>query len=201
MSIVITDEPDFKELEKISFSDPFQESLRRTRRSLMLVSFIGILIGAFPIQITSFLGIDILEGYIPNVYVRGIINVIVIYYLISFGLSLIIDLYAWDFKKERLRVKHYIDIQEQLGGMISELLEENENDELLPEKTKSFIDKVLPSFLRKGVFKGTLSGLNIRFISRILSIFLVDILFPIVLGCLAIYKTRHGLIPLIDKIF
>lgn len=200
MSVVITEEPDFKELEKISFSDPFQQSLRRTRRALMLVSFFGILIGTFHIEITSFLGFRILQGSINNVYLRGIVNIIVIYYLISFGLSLIIDLYAWDFKKERLRVKHYVDIQDQLGGMIQDLFDENETEELLPEKKEKIIDKILPSFLKNKHFKGTLSGLTIRFVARVISIFFVDILIPIAIGCIAIYKTRYGVLPLIERI-
>ena len=201
MSIVITEEPDLKELDRISFADPFQENLRKTRRSLILVSFIGIFIGVFPVEITSFLGFKILAGSIKEIYLRGFVNTIVIYYLISFGLSLIIDLYAWDFKKERLRVKHYIDIQDQLGGIIHELLAENEMEDSPPRETDTLLDKVLPSFLRKKRFKGTLSGLNIRFIARMLSIFLMDILLPITLGCIAIYKTRHGLIPILHRIF
>jgi len=201
MSIVLSEDPDIKALEKISFSDPFQESLRKTRRSLMLVSFIGIFIGTFPVEITSFLGFHILEGSVKDVYLRGIINSIVIYYLISFGLSLIIDLYAWEFKKERIKVKHYIDIQKELGGIINNLLEDNTLDDSPSDKTDNFLNKIWPSFLNKTKFKSTLSGLNIRFISRVFSIFLVDILIPIILGCIAIYKTRHGLIPILEKIF
>ena len=197
---MITEESDMKELEKISFSDPFQESLRKTRRSLMLVSFIGILIGTFPVELTSFLGIHILSESIQDVYLRGIINLIVIYYLISFGLSLIIDLYAWDFKKERVKVKHYIDLKQELGGIINEMLEDNMEDSD-SDKTDTFTDKILPPFLSKTKIKGTLSGLNIRFVSRVFSIFLVDMLVPMALGCVAIYKTRHGLIPFIEKVF
>jgi hypothetical protein len=165
------------------------------------VSLFGILIGTFHIEITSFLGFRILQGSINNVYLRGIINLIVIYYLISFGLSLIIDLYAWDFKKERIRVKHYVDIQDQLGGLIQDLFDENEIEDLLPEKKEKLLDKVLPSFLTKKGFKGTLSGLTIRFVARVISIFLVDILMPIIIGCIAIYKTRYGVLPLIERIF
>jgi len=201
MSLIISEDSDLKELEKISFADPFHDGLRKTRRNLLLVSIIGILIGTFPVEITSFLGLEILDGSIKDIYIRGIVNVIIIYYLISFGLSLIIDLYAWDFKKERLRVKHYIDIQKELGGIINNMIEENDAEESTPEATDNFSDKIWPSFLNKSSFKGTLSGLNIRFISRMLSIFLVDILTPIVLGCIAIYKTRHGLIPILDKLF
>ena len=201
MSLIVSEDSDIKELDKISFSDPFQESLRKTRRSLMLVSFIGIFIGTFPVEIISFLGFHILDKSIEAVYLRGIVNSIVIYYLISFGLSLIIDLYAWDFKKERIKVKHYIDIQKELGGIINNLLEENALDDSPSDKTENFLNKIWPSFLSKTKIKGTLSGLNIRFISRIFSIFLVDILIPIALGCIAIYKTRHGLIPFIEKVF
>lgn len=199
MSLILAEETDMKELEKISFADPFQESLRKTRRNLLLVSVIGILIGTFPIEITSFMGVDLLGGRIRDVYIRGIINLIVIYHLISFGLSLIIDLYAWDFKKERVRVKHYLDIQKGLDGIIDQMMEEDEDEDSTPTKTNHSRDKFWSSLQKR--FKGTLSGLTIRFVARVFSIFLVDILTPITLGCIAIYKTRHGLLPLMENIF
>lgn len=98
------------DLDSVLFSDPFSDNTRKTKRNLLLAAFICILISALELKITGFLGLQTKNQALGSELAQGLVSLVVIYFLFNFILQAFIDFQAWQFQKEKLLTKPYIDL-------------------------------------------------------------------------------------------
>lgn len=231
MSIIVSKDVLIKELDSVSFTDPFSESTTRIKRSLVLSSFIGLIIGTYSLQIDGFLGLDIPEDSISAPVLSGILSVIIIYYLISFGLNLVIELLAWDFKRERIKVSPYVGqmlkLQSEIENLGHALRTANSNIENIYSKIEitkdggalemakssfqeiikvsndhsDFKNNTLPILIKNEKTIHTITKLNTRMAIRFLSLICLDLIFPLLICYLALSKTLYGMIAVTSALF
>ncbi|MCG8017720.1 MAG: hypothetical protein JAY97_16015 [Candidatus Thiodiazotropha sp. 'RUGA'] len=223
MTIIVSKDVLTKNLDSVSFTDPFSESTTRIKKSLVLASFIGLIIGTYSIQINGFLGLDIPEDSINAPVLSGILSIIIIYFIVLFTLNLVIELLAWDFKRERIIVSPYVEQMMKLQSVIDNLEQTLEttnsnieniyskiqiakhSDELDLAKLSSqeiikirndyndFKNNTLPILIKNEKTIYSIRKLNVRLAIRFLSLIFIDIIFPVLLCYFALSKTLYGM--------
>lgn len=217
-------------LHKIVFSDPLSETTKKAKRNLILLSFIGLIIGAYSVRIDSFLGFRIHNSSISDIVLNGMVATILLYFFLTYVLNLIIDLFAWNFKTEVVKVDPYIELlrqttdhtqklSQELGNVISNF--ENIYSKIPPQTDKdikeiirgtsqqiigvknshdSFVQDHLPKILEEQKRIRNISRINLRIAARLLVLGGLEILLPISLCIMALYKTASGIGSFIGKI-
>lgn len=223
MSIIVSENTLIKQLKSISFSDPFSENTLKIRKNLLISSFVGLIFGAYSIKIDGFFGINLQDGSISAPVLSGILSVLIIYFLISYGLNLTIELLAWDYKKERLQIIPYLTQLQTLHSKIDNLghilkttnsnieniyskIEITKNNDALSianhtsqevinfsNEYANFKKNELPYLFKNAKTIYTVKKLNLRLIIRLLSLFFLDIVFPIIFSYLALSQTMYGI--------
>lgn len=133
------------DLNKVIFKDPFSDTTRKTKRNLLIASFVCLLIAILHLEITGFLGLKAATGNLGNELAKGLACIVVIYSLVSFLFYSYIDYSAWQFEKERQLTKPYLDLISLLNnhinttaGQVSDAADSFENMDInLERKTKA----------------------------------------------------------------
>ncbi|AVH25768.1 hypothetical protein [Vibrio diabolicus] len=196
------------EIEKVLFSDPLSETTRKSRRNLMIVSVMCLLISILNLKVTGFLGLKAETDAIESELVKGIGAIIVIYYFVVFILCATIDLLAWKFDREKTLISGHQELVEAIERHFSVTIEHIDysvrdlsnlspdskmqdqiyNNEAigratqLIQGTKDGIDsfrKDAEPFINQWLERvNKTSILNTRFFIRLVSLYGFDLIFP-----------------------
>ncbi|MFN0302588.1 MAG: hypothetical protein ACKVQU_19815 [Burkholderiales bacterium] len=159
---------------------------------------------------------------------KGIACLIVGYFLVGFIFAIYVDYSAWKFKKERYLVKPYLEltcaiearihaVTEQLQNATSRLgslsLERGMQDQIedrkiidgangqvasINEQTKSFYEEVRPLLKHSAAVIAKANFLTWRLRVRMLSFWALDVITPVLLGAVAIWKAYQG-VPVVTS--
>lgn len=218
-------------LDDVVFQDPFSDVTRKTKRNLLVVSFVCLLISILKLQVTGFLGLQASTGTIGNDLAQGLACTVVVFLLVSFIFHAFIDYSAWQFQRERLLTKPYLDLigmienhiqvtTEQVKNAVQPLNQVSFEREMQAEIERSkvvrdtqgqldSIDKRLASIANEITpllisWRNTINGmerLRLRLKARFVSLWILDILLPLALSGLAIGKSYSGVQPLLLKLW
>lgn len=218
-------------IEKILFSDPLSDTTRKSRRNLLVASVSCLLITILNLKITGFLGLKAETGEIESMLVQGIGSLIVCYYLIVFILYTIVDVSAWNFAKEKSLILGHQQLIElidnQLSGMLMHIIGFNRKldslstdnemqDQIHNSETFSALlnyvnatrndiqrlnDDIRPFITEWNSRVKKTKWINIRFLIRLATLYIFDIMLPIGLSILAIFKSHSGITLAMTTIF
>jgi len=209
----------------VVFEDPFKEEARKAKRNLVASSFIALLIASLDLQIIGFLGLQATTGTsLGGVITRGLVFLIVIYFLVAFLFAAYVDYNAWKFRRERFFVEPYLELIQMLeahvhvtGEQVSNATNHLrgiviENDMQSQMSFQQDINKAagqLKSIHENGIamyqemrplinhwsaMVKNAERLSWRLRARFFSLWILDIAVPLVLASLAIWKT-YGSLP------
>ena len=229
--VKIEEDLESSDLNQVLFSDPLSENTRKVRRNLIIASFACVLISVFTLTITGFLGLKAESGAIENEIAKGLGAIICIYYLSIFVIYSIIDIFAWKFKKEKILITPFQELVENIEGDYhtlklhiqshankinnfspdSDMRSEIHNDQQIQKinelfnGTKKGIDhlheSVAPFLKEWRVRCKKLKIANTRLVFRKASLYILDILIPLLLASLALYKTLESIPSALGAIF
>lgn len=218
-------------LGDVVFQDPFSEGTRKSKRNLVAGGFACLMISILKLQITSFSGLQAVNGSIGNELAKGLSCVIVMYLLISFAFQAFVDYSAWKFEHERKLVQPYLELISMLESHIQVTSEQVRNavsplNQIIDQKTdirsinipkvingtRQQLDSINQGILNLSIevspllesWRNTVTSmqrLNPRFRVRVVSLWALDIVFPILLSCIAIWQSGTGLIYLYHQIW
>jgi hypothetical protein len=210
--------------DEVIFQDPFSDVTRKAKRNLLVASFAGLLIVILKLQVTGFLGLQASTGVVGNDLTQGLICIVVTFFLISFLFHTYIDYSAWQFQRERLQTKPYLELITTIQHNFQVTGEQVKNavfplNQPYPEKhsemTISTIQSQLNSIeerlaeLRKEInplldsWRKTISSierLEMRLKLRFASLWVIDICLPVSLSLLAIYKSHSEIYSVLLKL-
>lgn len=106
------------DLNSVIFQDPLSETTRRTKRNLLLASFVAILIAVLGLEISGALGFRTKSPF-GNDLAQGFACLVVAYTLVSFIYQAFIDYSAWKFQRERQETEPYLELIRMIEGRIS----------------------------------------------------------------------------------
>lgn len=216
----------------VLFADPFTDETRKVKRNLLAASFITLLIVILQLSIKGNSYFSSASGNIQTELASGIALVAAIYFLISFLIHAYVDYVAWQYVREKLFIKPYVEfvklhyqemslVGDRILAMLDSIKEIREKalkhglelpisrlaDETINKDhqlNKSFIEIQKQNASLIEYFEDTISKIRRnqtwRFRARMLSLWLVDIGFPVFLFLLAFYKGYGGIGVLYCKV-
>jgi hypothetical protein len=218
------------DLSSVVFIDPFHTVTRQAKRNLLIASFVALLIAVLQLEVTGFLGLQATNTNLGNSLAQGLACLVVTYFLISFIFHVFVDYTAWKFHRERQMTEPYLDLirllenqisvtGDQIGnacGALQGIVIENDMPSQIDAKTMiesalgqlKSIDKNIVALVEEtkpllGSWAATINGMNrlhARLRMRFLSLWCLDIVFPIGLALLAAWNTRNGVFAVIERI-
>ena len=214
-------------INDVVFEDPFKEETRKAKRNIIASSFIALLIATLDLQISGFLGLQTTTGSsLGGAITKGLIFIVVTYFLAAFVLAAYVDYSAWKFRRERYLVEPYLELirmleahvqvlGEQMTNATSRLsgivIEHNMQSQVSFQQAIKEASGQLKSIHENGIvlyqemrplidhwsaMVKKAEGLSWRLRARFLSLWVLDIAVPIALAALAIWKTC-GSVPFV----
>lgn len=217
-------------MDKVIFTDPFSDVARKSKRNLLAAGFVCLLISVLNLEISGFLGLKATNMNLGNDIAQGLAFLITLYFLLSFLFHTYIDYTAWKFEREKQLTKPYYDLVHLIEGQIRVTGEQIKNPtfkldslcheesmqaqievskevksargqlELVNKSLSSVIEEVTPLIYS---WRGTIEkmeNLSWRLRARFLSLWVLDIVFPLFVASVALYKSHSGVPALLTKI-
>jgi len=218
------------DMDQVLFSDPFSDVARKSKRNLLAAGFICLLISVLNLEISGFLGLKATNMNLGNDLAQGLVFLITLYFFLSFIFHAYIDYSAWNFRREKQQTKPYYDLVhliesqvsvtgEQINGathkldalcheesmqaqvdVAKEVKSARQQLESINTSLSSVIEEVTPLINSWRATIGKMDNLSLRLKARFLSLWVLDITFPILLALIALYKSYSGVSVLICKI-
>src|SRR5205814_3572347 len=107
------------DLASVVFVDPFSAVTRLAKRNVLVASFVALLIAVLHLEITGFLGLQASNSTLGNSLAQGLACLVVAYFLVSLIFHLFVDYTAWQFQRERLITRPYLDWVELLETQVN----------------------------------------------------------------------------------
>ena len=217
---------DENDMDQVLFSDPFGDVARKAKRNLLAAGFICLLISVLNLEISGFLGLKATNMALGNDLAQGLAFLLVIYFFMTFVFHAYIDYVAWNFNREKQLTKPYYELVHLIESQISvtgeqiknatyklDSLSQEENTQIQSEvksarqqlesinSSLSYnIDEVMPLIISWRNTIGKMESLTLRLKVRFLSLWLLDIAFPIALALVAMLNSYPGVWVLICKV-
>ncbi|MCG7496444.1 hypothetical protein MHO82_06195 [Vibrio sp. Of7-15] len=218
------------DIENVIFSDPFSDVARKSKRNLLAAGFIGLLISVLNLEISGFLGLKATNMNLGNDIAQGLAFLIILYFFLSFMFHAYIDYSAWNFEREKQLTKPYFDLVHLIEGHINVTGEQIKNatsklDSLSDEESiqaqievskevksarqqldsintqlSSVISEVNPLISSWRNTIGKMDNLSMRLKARFISLWGLDVIFPLVVASIALYQCYSGVPALILKL-
>ena len=218
------------DMDQVLFTDPFSDVARKSKRNLLAAGFICLLISVLNLEISGFLGLKATNMNLGNDIAQGLAFLITFYFFLSFIFHAYIDYSAWNFSREKQQTKPYYDLVRLIEGQVSVTGEQIKNathklDSLCHEENmqaqtdvsnevksarqqldsintslSSLIEEVTPLINSWCSTIVKMNNLSLRLKARFLSLWVLDIAFPIFIAVMALYKSYSGIPALICKI-
>jgi hypothetical protein len=217
-------------MDQVLFSDPFSDAARKSKRNLLAAGFICLLISVLNLEISGFLGLKATNMNLGNDLAQGLVFVITLYFLLSFIFHAYIDYSAWNFHREKQQTKPYYDLINLIDSQVSvtgeqikgatQKLDTLYHEEIVQSQAviakdiksakqqlesintslSSVIEEVTPLINSWRTTIGKMDNLSLRLKARFISLWVLDITFPILLALIALYESYSGVSVLIRKI-
>ncbi|WP_166423597.1 hypothetical protein [Paraglaciecola sp. 20A4] len=218
------------DMDQVLFTDPFSDVARKAKRNLLAAGFISLLISVLNLEISGFLGLKATNMNLGNDLAQGLAFIITLYFFLSFVFHAYIDYSAWNFSREKQQTKPYFDLVYLIENQVSVTGEQikNATDKLdalwleegmqaqievakdvrssqqkldsINASLSSLIEEVTPLILNWRTTIGKMDNLSHRLKARFLSLWVLDIVFPVILTLMAMYKTYPGVSVLACKV-
>jgi hypothetical protein len=218
------------DMDQVLFTDPFSDVARKAKRNLLAAGFISLLISVLNLEISGFLGLKATNMNLGNDLAQGLAFLITLYFFLSFVFHAYIDYSAWNFSREKQQTKPYFDLVHLIESQVSVTGEQIKNatdklDALCHEESmqaqievakdvrsarqqldsintslSSLIEEVTPLILSWRTTIGKMDNLSHRLKARFLSLWVLDVIFPVILTLMAMYKTYPGVSVLAYKL-
>lgn len=217
------------DMDQVLFKDPFSDVARKSKRNLIVAGFISLLISLLNLEISGFLGLKAANASLSNDIAQGVAFFATSYLLISFLFQIYIDYAAWKFEREKQETKPYFDLVQLFENQVSVTGEQITNatrrlegfyneestkaeskiqheiksamDQLssISSSLKSLLQEVNPLIESWQNTIGKMGSLSLRLKVRFFSLWALDILFPVIIALLALYKSSSG-VPVLFSI-
>jgi hypothetical protein len=218
------------DLKSVVFADPLSAVARQAKRNLLIASFVALLIAVLQLRVTGFLGLQASEETLGNLLAQGLACLVVAYFAASFVFHVFVDYSAWNFERERALTQPYLDLirlVEQQVSVTSEHLDDAcssvrgvviEGDmpsqveakknianalhklSSIDQRLAALDDEIRPLTDSWADTIQSMSHLDARFRMRVLSLWCLDIIFPLVMALLALWSTMDGVVEVIEKV-
>ena len=218
------------DMGNVIFSDPFSDVARKSKRNLIASGFIGLLISGLNLEINGFLGLKATNMNLGNDIAQGLTFLIILYFFLSFLFHAYIDYSAWNFEREKQLTKPYFDLIHLIEGQISVTGEQiksatfkldslsyepsmqaqievskdvkNARQQLdaINTQLSSVISEVNPLINSWRNTIGKMDNLTVRLKARFVSLWVLDIIFPLAVASLALYQCSSGIPALFLKL-
>ena len=218
------------DIKEVVFEDPLSDVTRKAKRNLVAGAFACLLIAALGLQVTSFSGLQAPTGNLGNDITRGLACIAVLYLLVSFLFHFFVDYSAWKFERERFLAGPYLELINLISSHLQIVPTQVENafhplKQLLssnssatgidPDKITRELGQVLESIKNHLAelntelqpllesWSGTIASANKlsrRYKIRIAGLWLLDFLVPLLLSCIAVFKSWSGISVFLCKI-
>ena len=226
MHAAITD----NNLSSVIFVDPFLPVTRQAKRNLLVASFIALLIAVLDLEITGFLGLSAANANLGNELAQGLACLVVAYFLVTMAVHTYTDINAWQFRRERQATEPYLELIQLLERQVTVTGEQIKNacdplrlvdsdDEMrlqieaqkqmksttgqllsIERNITSLVDEMTPLIASWKKSIKDMSRLKARLRVRIIGLWLLDVIFPILLALLAIWSTREGVADVLQRV-
>lgn len=220
-----------EKLHEVVFKEPLSETTKKVKRNLILISFIGLIIGSYPVKVKGFMGFYLNESIITDSVLNGMVSVVVLYLAISYCFNLVTDYFGWNWETERLKIDPYLDLLTEIYSRTSDLANsfsavrrniESIYFKCLPkteDKTfeavnltsqeivrftdshGQFMNDLLPKIMEEQHRIKNLSRVNLRVGIRFVGLLVLDIVIPFGLCGMALWKMLPDLTVFAEKIF
>lgn len=217
------------DMDQVLFTDPFSDVARKAKRNLLAAGFICLLISVLNLEISGFLGLNATNMNLGNDLAQGLAFFITLYFFLSFIFHAYIDYSAWNFSREKQQTKPYYDLVHLIESQVSvtgeqinsatykldalcheesmqaqievakEVKSARQQLESINTSLSSVIDEVIPLIHSWRNTIGKMDNLSRRLKARFLSLWVLDIAFPIILASMAMYKSYSGVSVLVCK--
>jgi hypothetical protein len=218
------------DMGEVIFTDPFSDVARKSKRNLLAAGFVCLLISVLNLEISGFLGLKATNMNLGNDIAQGLSFLITLYFIVSFLFHVYIDYTAWKFEREKQQTKPYYDLVHLIESQISVTGEQIKNatyrlDSLCNEETmqaqvevskdvksargqlesinkslSSVIEEVTPLIHSWRATIEKMENLSWRLRARFISLWVLDITFPLFVAVIALYKSYSGVPALLTKI-
>ena len=218
------------DLSSVVFVDPFGTVTRQAKRNVIVASFIALLIAVLELEITGFLGLQASNSSLGNALAQGLACLVVAYFLISLIFHVFVDYSAWQFQRERVMTKPYLDLVALLEAQVNVtgeqvknacaslngiVIENDMRSQLeagkhissalgqltsINERLAGLVDEMRPLIDAWASAIRRMKRLDARLRLRILSLWCLDIIFPIAFALLALWGTHDGVVSVIERI-
>ncbi len=217
------------DIDKVLFSDPFTDVTRKSKRNLLVASFISILISILHLEINGFLGLKATSTPLGNEVAQGLAFFIVLYFFLSFSFQAFVDYIAWNFNQEKYLTKPYLELVSLIESQIGVTGEQIKNatynfSSLSNEKSmqgqvhdssvinsskkqlesinrnlSSVINEIDPLLKMWAKQLNKMDKLSVRLKVRFLSLWALDIIFPLIVSVVALYQCFGGITSVFIK--
>jgi TM2 domain-containing membrane protein YozV len=217
------------DMEKVFFSDPFIDVTRKSKRNLLVASFISILISILHLEINGFLGLKATNTPLGNEVAQGLAFFIVLYFFLSFTFQAFIDYIAWNFSQEKYLTKPYLELVSLIESQISVTGEQIKNatynmsslsdDDRMQDQVhnssvinsskqqldsintnlSSVITEFSPLLKMWAKELEKMNKLSVRLKVRFLNLWALDIIFPLLVSLAVLYLCYSGIPSLLMR--
>lgn len=196
------------EIKKIAYTEPFTENTRKIKTNLLIFSSITILSKAYSFRLDE---IPFLHIRVPDeapYFLDSVLSAALIYFFIFFCVGSYQDLKAWILKKEEPRLRFVWDVfyRIETGLQYHKVLLENCKNERvdteklsLSEDYASKMSKELDDF-SKFLEKVYIEHQKFSWSQRI-RIWGLEVVFPLLIGLLAVVKSIPSFFMLLPLVF
>lgn len=115
-------------LEEVAFTDPLSEEAKKTRRNLLSISFLTIVVALYRPEIKTIFNLGFPDHAVTSQNMQGIACLMITYFLIKYVIEIYVDYQGW---RHQLRVvetgrfisliKHFEDIQITVNQRLTRL--------------------------------------------------------------------------------
>ena len=217
-------------MDNVIFSDPFSDVARKSKRNLLAAGFIGLLISVLNLEVSGFLGLKATNMNLGNELAQGLAFLILLYFISSFIFHAYIDYSAWNFESEKQLTKPYFDLVHLVDSQINVTGEQIKNatsklDSLSNEESMQAKVEVIKEInsARQQLesintqlsavileinplvtsWRDTIQKMNklsYRLRARFFSLWVLDIIFPLIVAIAALFKCYSGVPALVLKL-
>lgn len=217
-------------MDQVLFTDPFGDVARKSKRNLLVAGFICLLISVLNLEVSGFLGLKATNMNLGNDIAQGLAFLITLYLFVSFIFHAYIDYAAWNFQREKQQTKPFYNLVSLIENQVSitgeqikkavHKLDSLSHEENIQAKADVFreinaarqqlesINTSFSSLIEEtnpliNSWRHTIEAmekLSWRLKARFISLWILDIIFPLFIGFVALYKSYESLPILVVKI-
>jgi hypothetical protein len=210
-------------LEEVAFSDPLSEEAKKTRRNLLSISLLTIVVALYRPEIKTIFSVGFPDQAVTSQNMQGIACLMIAYFLIKYVIEIYVDYQGWRHQLHVVEtsrfislIKHFEDIQVTVNQRLTRLdsalrVQQSHPSDQFSEALYS-VDGIAKQLERmNGEVRPLLTTWNETIIAmgsatlrkdraRKSAFWLLEVLIPIGLGALVLIRAHHNIWPVLSDV-